>query len=129
MFVTQPPVSVVQFRFYYHATQEPSRPFGRADDFRTVRVVKKEGVKVGHMLAAFKLELQKSQDYQFNSELSISIKAHSSSPARKSVIWMLGAVFVSDEERSRVEKYRKQTVGKTSAEEPAWVGKVLRLES
>lgn len=127
MFVTQPRVSVVQFRFYFRASKEGSTPYSAADGFKTVRIVKKEGVRLGHILTAFKIEASKSPQYRPSSKLSI--KVQSSSPARKSVIWMLGAVFVSDEEKELVERMREDTVSKRSAEEPGWVEKILCMEA
>lgn len=125
MFVTQPPVSVVQFTLYFNATKRPGKPYRRAEACRTIKVTREEGVKFSHILAAFRIEVSRTPEYRLASKLSI--KVHSSSPACKSVVYMMGAVFVNEDEKGYVESFRKEAVDR-KGEEPEWVAKVLSLK-
>lgn len=126
MFVTQPPVSVVQFTFYFNASKTPGKHYRRADDHRTVRIVKESGVRFGHILAAFRIEAARTPEYRLSSKLSI--KVHSSSPACKSVVYMMGAVFVDEEEREEIEQHREKRVREKNEQEPGWVEDILCLK-
>lgn len=126
MFVTQPPVFAVQFTFYFHATKQPGKGYRRADGHRTVEIVQAKGVKFGHIIQAFRYEASRIAEFRLSSRLSI--KVNSSSPACKSVLYMLGSVFVDEEEKAYVETFREKPVVEKVSAEPAWVASVLTLK-
>ena len=115
MFVTQPPVEIVQYMLWFQDRNVKGSLFSCR-----LQIKRTGGVRLGHILDTFKHGYQMADPITGEirhvdpmldpitgapRDLSLLVSDHTK---KKTAIWMLGAIFVSDDEEAAVEKLRPQ---------------------
>lgn len=104
MFVTQPPVKLVKFDILYHdrdarrqGYRGPLRCSGR------MVVERGDGVMFRDLLEDFERITSNATAAHYSTPRNFAIKFSGVDPEKKSTIYMLGAIFVTDAEKAAVE--------------------------
>lgn len=105
MFVTQPPIKIVEMRIKFHDRDQ--RRWGRCcplQDSGSIRVERAEGVKLKDLLLEFKNAVE--GDDGILRDVAIKVRDRGSKrdlqTEKASLLYMLGAIFVSEEEKGTV---------------------------
>lgn len=108
MFLTQPPVSTVEFVFHYQDRNLRRQRIYAPLQVKRIRVRQPGGVRFRDLLQAF-IDAANSglRPAGYGSpDFAVRVKG---SPVTKKIaaVWMLGAIFVSEEEEKRIEAMRE----------------------
>ncbi|KAF2210195.1 hypothetical protein CERZMDRAFT_99613 [Cercospora zeae-maydis SCOH1-5] len=108
MFVTQPPVSSVEFVFYYHDRALRRQQIYSPLQAKRLRIHQTGGVRFRHVLEAFVAAAQGGLRPAGYGLPDFTVRVKGTEKTKKlATVWMLGAIFVSEQEERQVEEMRK----------------------
>lgn len=104
MYVTQPPVKSVEMDIRYQ-DRDIIRP-GYRGPLRTQRMLveNEEGVKFRDMLDEFERLTSNATAWNWSTPRNLAFRVNGADPEKRTKIYMLGAIFVTDAEKAAVEK-------------------------
>ncbi|KAM3421452.1 hypothetical protein BST61_g1845 [Cercospora zeina] len=112
MFVTQPPVSSVEFVFFYHDRALRRQRIYAPLEAKRVRIHQTGGVRLRHILKTFVAAANAGLRPAGYGLPDFAVRVKGTEKTKKlAAVWMLGAIFVNKKEQRQVEEMKKAWVG------------------